>query len=324
MKLSEFMKEQIELVSDKFLLEVSDTKDAESRAVYFYKERNTVWDTVKKISTVAACFMLAIAAVLTFILAGGGRIQGDTTSPADILDTDAMNESSDVTEPVSPDKYGFIMANTDPPTTVWGDYVFFVTENDLIYDIRYESADGEKSIFEGAFDEEGILPGESAIPIFVIDPNTTENNEGVPVFIIAYNVPVIDERGDQTGTFGRVISYDMKTKKTVLLADNIDDGIFGLGMYGSQVFVTGTDFEPGVSMCSTYNLYSISLATGKTVMLDNPAKTRYDLITADEDYVYFGENGTIYKSTYNFENVTEVAKVADEVCISAYEAYFGR
>ena len=153
-------------------------------------------------------------------------------------------------------------------------------------------------VYSDAFGE-GEDPFESAERCMIlVDRDATEKNNGLPVLIIAYQIPkTID--GVKNYDY-RLVSFDMGSNTLTVIEENIGAAVWEIALYGDTVYYT--KFEGDIenvgesqSADASFGVYAISKKGGTTEKLQFPDKSFFSFKCAYKGKIYL-ESTTLEKA----------------------------
>lgn len=320
MKLSKIMKKEIDNLCDEYILEGADTVlDKRSSPIIIQGDDKSVFYWIKKAASVAACFALAIATVIAFML-----IRNGVENAGDVPGVNSFDENSDIVPSYeSREEYGFIVG--DSQYLIYNDYVIDATykagRDVSFYDVN-DLSKGDVSIFKadstlgkgikslGFYDNARVLQ-------ILLHPYDTERNKGVPVFYLV--VQTGEMVNGSMEYYSLLMRYNMLTYKAEYLSDHhFPEAITSLGMYGNTVFMTADNFNFG------HEIYAVNTENGEYKVSNKSDMEDVEVVTADGEYLYYyiySSDMGIYRCTHDLENSVKIADTHAPVGIFLYDGY---
>lgn len=319
MKLSNYIKGEMDHIRGEFLLEAVDT-DKDHKTITFYENGTSLFEIIKKVASAVACVVAVTAVVIAFILmrnsiSGPGEIPADSGTETEDTENDRFTifEYGEITAEESKARKTYEFRRSGAYRLfAYNNYYFYHTngtgdggsngksENILFYDVTYMTDEPMSAFFESV----GNLPFDvdrMFIQNIIVDEYATEKKGGLPVFILFINA----YRGadDLSGFY----SYDMNSRKLRLCyrTNNAD----WMGLYGDRIYYSYDNGDKGKLLCS------VRLDGTDKKEIDEELKFDPYILDVNDEYVFFssGAGGTIYRCDTNFENVTEYAKTIGSV-----------
>ena len=308
MKLSSFMEKQFRLMDGELLLEAADKElDKKSSSDILIIGENSIMSKIKKITSVAACFLLAIAAVGAFFLiqASIETVPEDSASkdtPEEVTDIRELFQNTGITYETR-EEYGCIKSAY---YTLAYNNVFFewrtTIDRDIIFSIIDENGISQPySIFDPLGENESketpIKDNEGSFNV-LLDRYATERNDCIPIFYISANF----YNYDTDVTKYAIARYDMKTCEYEIIVDKLPGKVREMAIFGDTIYyMIQRNNAPD-------DIYSVDINGNNLKTFDN-SELQYGInfISACEEYVFLADltNHKIIRTDTDFNNIFE-------------------